>query len=1192
MQLDNIIYDVGTLQNALVEQWSADSPAFQALFPSDTGTALLNVFAAYGSMLQYTMVSALANVYTPTAFSEAAIYQLAETLGNSLHGNVSSQVQVKITKHNFIGIATIIPAETQFIIQNKNFFNPSAIMLPANVSTMDDIVLIQGEMMEVNKATSGIANEKIYFASDWKCNYNYVKVYVNGEQWDVADSFLEFDKNYVLDQEAMKTVILRTDSDGRSYIKFGDNQLAKLPTSGSSVRIKYVSNEGADGNIQEKDIEGSVASSLIFSDNYGNQDVLNIDITTTTTAYGGFGKQSIDVLRQTSPYIFASGHRAIRRQDYNALLQNKCGYITSSVWGEYEEADHVGAYDALMMNMVYYTGIKSFQNYPYFNLNQLMDPYILDSGLYSERGFYGSFSLRVQNLKNTTANVLIQDTGAKGYLFINDNKQDPRDSILVDWKHSMGTLYYASLTDIISGGTGYEIGDILYLDDTNKEVFISVNNVDLSGAVTSAKLTKYACTQDYTEDHSEFTTTYSYKAGAGLGSGLKVAIRTIEMKGSTLVNTNDYMDADVPNKPENPIENARSDTDEALFYQSEKQPTLLKPTQIIFTFTEGAKTIAGVKFRAADPDEGPFPTTMCIFGTNIEPMPSLYNIRNSKDWVKLTERENLVNPYNNINDDWTEWYPTNTFLGTRDDEDNPEFDSYKYYVIEFYSTEDTSNEVKCTTIGKMKVLYGEDASVMYYNDNSTFRLLFPKESDIGPSESKVLGYYTKGTDTGTVFNVDTITGNQYTVYTLTSDNKVYEGSDTSVDPIGVWVQDDTTYVKHLYIEDNNEVLETLGYIDETYGTLVVGPNTYEYIGIMSLENPNILNKRLLNTDTFPMYYYTATLSGITRENNYRDGNVLAYVFRNENTEIPFFVDVENVDNGIYGIRIGDNNFDLTGTENIRTTTPVSLDETLVYKVSHFNSTGNIDTTEGESEGSGYLTNDIVELVDSNNNPLGIRFRITSAVNGNVKRVVILNEYNKVLGIQLTDTYNTVLVSSPNGKGALDGTGLILKVISTPLSGYESNGEWHYGSGANISIAPNYNLQLSASFVGNRIDSQNINKADQPIMEKYNHFTTFMEYKQPEIIQVGIIIKAELDTTAAVTSGIIIQNIKNNVLKLFEVTSDYIGKGLKLSDIYTAVMSTEYVKWCKVITPNDNIDIPQNGLMISSYIDVIETVAEY
>ena len=172
----------------------------------------------------------------------------------------------------------------------------------------------------------------------------------------------------------MNSVLLKTDPDGRSYVKVGNGQLATLPLAGSILQIKYCSNDGALGNISETGVYGNLTSKLVFVDSNGNEDFLDVEVITTTTAYGGFSKQSLETLKYTSPYVFASGHRCIRRQDYNAMLQNKCGYITSQVWGEYEQANKVGAYDSLMMNMVYYTGVKTFETYPYLKIDPISNP--------------------------------------------------------------------------------------------------------------------------------------------------------------------------------------------------------------------------------------------------------------------------------------------------------------------------------------------------------------------------------------------------------------------------------------------------------------------------------------------------------------------------------------------------------------------------------------------------------------------------------------------------------------------------------------------------------------------------------------------------------------------------------------------------------------------------------------------------
>jgi hypothetical protein len=203
--------------------------------------------------------------------------------------------------------------------------------------------------------------------------------------------------------------------------------------------------------------------------------------------------------------------------------------------------------------------------------------------------------------------------------------------------------------------------------------------------------------------------------------------------------------------------------------------------------------------------------------------------------------------------------------------------------------------------------------------------------------------------------------------------------------------------------------------------------------------------------------------------------------------------------------------------------------------------------------------------------------------GSVRQLVWLNDIS--YGEKYEGEFDTTLLVPAEGS---TGTGLKVTVISTPTSGNGINP----GRGGTIFISSTNNLQVDATFTGNRIDTRSINNLDQPIINAYNHFTTFLEFKQPEITQVSIRLEAELSQTATMTSGLILQNIKNNVQKLFEVTPDYIGKGLKLSDIYTAVMNTPNVKWCRVLSPLDNVEVNKNGLLILSGVEITEVIQNF
>ena len=443
MKLNSIIYDNYTLSNAITEQLIDESPTFNAMYPSETSTALVNLMAGYGSMLQYTIVSAIANCYTDTAFSPSAIYQLAETLGNRLHGNVSSQLYCNITRTSLKGKDNIvIPRNSSFQVEGIPFFNRDPIIFPRDVDVVNNVLLVQGENVSEEFYTSGIAGEKFYFSSDFKCNMNMVKVYVKDQEWDTTESFLGYNSMQLIDQSQSNTVVLRMSSDGRAYIKIGNNSNGTLPASGSKIRVEYVSNEGADGNIEKTNMTAELMTPIYYVDNAVNT-LLTVDITTPQPAYGGYNAQSMAVLKESSPYIFASGNRAVRREDYKALLLNKCGYMSANVWGEYEEAKMQGGYDKIMMNTVYYTGIKEIQKYNYRPIGTLdvidsddgiapENPVYFTNTLGSVKGFPGSYEIDLIYSVDDRYQVKYADKNGNGILVC-----DPSDNN--EWEDGDGS---------------------------------------------------------------------------------------------------------------------------------------------------------------------------------------------------------------------------------------------------------------------------------------------------------------------------------------------------------------------------------------------------------------------------------------------------------------------------------------------------------------------------------------------------------------------------------------------------------------------------------------------------------------------------------------------------------------------------------------------------------------------------------
>ena len=105
-------------------------------------------------------------------------------------------------------------------------------------------------------------------------------------------------------------------------------------------------------------------------------------------------------------------------------------------------------------------------------------------------------------------------------------------------------------------------------------------------------------------------------------------------------------------------------------------------------------------------------------------------------------------------------------------------------------------------------------------------------------------------------------------------------------------------------------------------------------------------------------------------------------------------------------------------------------------------------------------------------------------------------------------------------------------------------------------------------VGNANDTATINSIDQPIINEYNHFTTYVEFVQPKVKNVSITIRVEYDDNYTYAS--VKKELKEAINSLFTMTPYYIGKELSVSDVWQAVNSVAGVKRFIVDYPTKNI----------------------
>lgn len=1075
MKLDSIVYDYGSLQTAIADALNNESPTFKAIYPSDTATSLVNTLASYGSMLQYQLVSAMANMYADSVYSEAGVYQLAETLGNRLHGNISSQLYCDITRENLKGVNITIPAGTKFTVEDLNFFNPETIIFPLSANTINRVKLVQGVKLVSEQTASGISGEKIYFCEDFKCNTNMVDVYVNGELWDITDSFLPYVVTDTSISNRSQAVILKTDPDGRTYIKFGNNTNGRIPEKGSTVRIEYVSNEGANGNLNNNNLEIKLNTPIYYTNSANTREKLEVKITAISTASGGFNTQSLETLKQSSPYVFGSGQRAVRRNDYKSMLLNQCGYLTCNVWGEYEEAAIQGGYNKIMMNMVYYTGIKAIQKYDLQPVRSL-DIDIADIAT-------TKYAIVVESASENTD---VDYTG--WYLKKLPDTFDPSqdlpltiDNIVKDYSDSDDTIAtFPTKGEAEAYIEQYGLDNAqafqYHTDPDEFSPFISLwldNPADskrdtsmfypVSGSIEGARgfLGSYVIdVSSYDINNTPISVKYRDKQGTGILTCDPSINNILEDFDEKVYPVNDFItDTHYDTQLEEEVFNFKITSNQKLNDSEDLTTVLIKddvdyvtsgidakapqpfvitfdnPYQLRFKF-DNPVAIGAFAFKTPSEEQHykNFMHQFAIYGFDSKSTtePDYTNIKNNSAWIKLSSMQTFDAEI--ATNQYSDWVTTNVY--------DPE---------QINTTEEDVTSTRAIVDGKVTYttqlidddytyslkINGNTMSITDYVINKETGIISFPDRNKEPAENATVIVY------GTTYN-----WNKYKYYVI----EIYSIHDTlQASPQKVAFKQ----IKALY----KDSLSTISYSNNNAINLNIP---------LRIEGED--TKVICLPENMEYYEYKVTLSGITEDNGYRTGDILKW----SNT----------IDGITYTF--------ITNIINLRTQ----------------------------------------------------QYNITLQTNGGLISANLRGKSNLTIN-------NDTLDAS----------------ISTTR-----------GAGGTISIASTSTINVYGSYTGNFYTNTDIQSADLPVLNKYNHFTTYIEFRQPLIKNVTIEANVEYEN---VTNY---QTVRNNVIAainaLFDLQPYSIGSSLNVSDIWKAINSVEGIKRFNVITPLNNIDtLPYELLML-------------
>lgn len=245
------------------------------------------------------------NIYTATR--KKSVYNLAKISGyNAYYGSAASGTllgNTAVTNTESSVATKIFIPDGCTVINNKTGLYYT-IILPTDDYVFDiskplvtqEFKIVQGQWQTINYVGLGGNFETKQITLSGLYDSQYVKVYVNGEEYYQAASIYDMSEN-------SKEYVISTGYDSTFEVMFGNNNYGKAIEEGDNITIKYIEHGGELGNISDY----TSAEMKFYSpcyDIYGNtiDGNENISLTLNAPVSGGTDEDSIDIVKKMIGY--------------------------------------------------------------------------------------------------------------------------------------------------------------------------------------------------------------------------------------------------------------------------------------------------------------------------------------------------------------------------------------------------------------------------------------------------------------------------------------------------------------------------------------------------------------------------------------------------------------------------------------------------------------------------------------------------------------------------------------------------------------------------------------------------------------------------------------------------------------------------------------------------------------------------
>ena len=284
-----------------------------------------------GEYDQYSIGAAVNETTFDNAHLPESIYTNSRFLGIRISRRTPAYCQVVLQNNDLNTEFIEIPEFTQFIINNKKYFNRERIVF--NLSTIQqEAYLYQGE---IKTAT---------FTSDGSTYQTYELE--EKDPWSISDVDIICDIDGIRYTRSTDPVFQFTSSDtkffenslpnGNVECKFGNGVYGLIPQANSEIVFTYAVTEGSNGNntLTNLDVKCPDFTSIVGE--------------TITNAIDGGDEEDLLFYKELGPESGASNGRGITREDFKPLVIKYPGVIDCQVYGQAEIAPN----DKKWMNVI------------------------------------------------------------------------------------------------------------------------------------------------------------------------------------------------------------------------------------------------------------------------------------------------------------------------------------------------------------------------------------------------------------------------------------------------------------------------------------------------------------------------------------------------------------------------------------------------------------------------------------------------------------------------------------------------------------------------------------------------------------------------------------------------------------------------------------------------------------------------